>query len=230
MRVPNLITKIVHKHPSLKNQLKALYCRIIPKIYKKHIQGKNNKIVMKYCAISNVTFDIIGSNNMILIEDNVILSNLTILIRGCNNLISIQNNVRISGGSLWQEDSFTEIIIGKNSTIESAHLAATENMSKITIGEDCMFAYDIEIRTGDSHSIINYETNKRINYAKNILIGNHVWIAAHCIILKGVNIHNNSVIATGSIVTKSILDENVIIGGNPAQVIKKNITWKRERI
>ena len=67
-----------------------------------------------------------------------------------------------------------------------------------------MFSNDIEFRTGDSHSIVDLDTRKRINYSQNIHVGNHVWIGSRSIILKGVNIGNNSIIGTGSIVTKSI--------------------------
>lgn len=215
---------------SFKTILQSLYSRFITRKVTLLIRGENNVLIVNYAALKHVTFNIKGSNNKIIIADNVSLKNLTFYIRGCDNIITIQNNVRISGGSLWQEDSYTEIHIGMNSTFESVHLAATENHSKIVIGEDCMFARDIEIRTGDSHSILDLETNKRINHAKDVAIGNHVWVASHCVILKGVSIPNYSVVATGSIVTKSIQDENVIIGGNPAKIIKQNITWKRERL
>ncbi|MGS0525300.1 hypothetical protein ACU8V7_09025 [Zobellia nedashkovskayae] len=84
----------------------------------------------------------------------------------------------------------------KNSTFEDTHLAVTEPSSKVTIGVDCMFANTIDIRTGDSHSIIDIKSNKRINYAKNIIIGNHVWVGAHSSILKGATIADNSIVAT----------------------------------
>lgn len=52
-----------------------------------------------------------------------------------------------------------------------------------------------------------------------IPINDNVFIGAFSIILKGVNIGKNSVVAAGSVVTKSIPD-NQIWGGNPAQFIK----------
>ncbi|MGB5966193.1 MAG: hypothetical protein WBG65_11800 [Sulfurimonadaceae bacterium] len=93
-----------------------------------------------------------------------------------------------------------------------------------------MFAYDIDIRTGDSHSILDKRTGERVNYAKDIQIGNHVWMAVHARILKGVHIQENSVVGTGSIVTKSIDEESVVIAGNPAGIVKINITWDRKNI
>jgi acetyltransferase-like isoleucine patch superfamily enzyme len=108
------------------------------------------------------------------------------------------------------------------------HIAVTEK-STVTIGEDCMFANDIDIRTGDSHSVIDTLTGERLNPAGDIFISRHVWVAPHTVILKGVNIGENSIVATGAVVTRSC-DPGVIIGGNPAKVIKTGVSWKRERI
>lgn len=55
--------------------------------------------------------------------------------------------------------------------------------------------------------------------AKPIVLERNVWVTSGCIILGGVRIGENSVIAAGSVVTKSI-PSNVLAGGNPAKVIK----------
>jgi len=105
----------------------------------------------------------------------------------------------------------------------------TEPGSRITIGEECMFANDIDIRCGDSHSIIETASGNRINFAEDVTIGRHVWVAAHAIILKGVTIGADSVVASGAIVTRSC-EPGSILAGNPARVIKSGISWNRERI
>lgn len=92
-----------------------------------------------------------------------------------------------------------------------------------------MFSYEVEVRTGDSHSIIDKHTKKRLNYAKNIEIGNHVWVGAHTKILKGVIIGDNSIVGLGSIVTKSV-GSSVIVAGMPAKTVREDISWLRERI
>jgi len=109
------------------------------------------------------------------------------------------------------------------------HIAVTEPGSKVSIGEECMFANDIDLRCGDSHSILDAASGERINFAEDIAIGRHVWVASHVIILKGVSIGADSVVAAGSIVTKSC-EPGSLLAGNPAKALKTGITWKRERI
>jgi acetyltransferase-like isoleucine patch superfamily enzyme len=53
-----------------------------------------------------------------------------------------------------------------------------------------------------------------------VTIADNVWIGMNATILKGVTIGENSVVAAGAVVTKSV-PANVVVAGNPAVVIKK---------
>jgi acetyltransferase-like isoleucine patch superfamily enzyme len=92
-----------------------------------------------------------------------------------------------------------------------------------------MLATDIELRTGDSHSIIDLSTNSRINMPASIVIEDHVWIGSKATILKGVQIGANSIVGTGSLITKAVPSAS-IVAGIPGKVLKSNVSWKRERI
>ena len=105
-------------------------------------------------------------------------------------------------------------------------LEFTEN-TNVHIGNDCMFSYDIIIRTGDGHPIYSTKTKKRINLNSDIFIGNHVWVAARSVILKGTRISDNSIVGACSLCNKKFLDTNVIIAGVPASIKKHDIEWKR---
>lgn len=198
------------------------------KIAVKKISGSNNKIENE-AVCANVSYDIVGNNNHIIIKKGVILANMMIYMRGDDHVLIISEKCRYSGGSVWFEDHHCKIEIGEGSTFESAHLAATEPNCSITVGKDCMFSNEIEVRTGDSHSIIDELTKERINYAENVALGDHVWVGAKATILKGVNIGSNSIISTGAIVTSDI-PANSIAAGIPAKVIKTGVNWLRKRI
>lgn len=197
---------------------------------RQHIRGEGNLLQAEGATLSNLELDIVGDRNQILVGEGSVLNNLRIRLRGSDHRIEIGRNCRVSrGGVFWFEDDHCELKIGQNTTMVEVSIAVTEPHSKVVIGEECMFANDIDLRTGDSHSVLEAGSGKRINFAEDVTIGRHVWIAAHTIILKGVTIGEDSVVAAGAIVTRSC-GTGVILAGNPAQAIKTGITWKRERI
>ena len=53
-----------------------------------------------------------------------------------------------------------------------------------------------------------------------VTIGHHVWIASGATILPNVTINDGAVVATGSVVTKSV-EKLSIVAGNPAKEIRK---------
>ena len=110
-----------------------------------------------------------------------------------------------------------------------SHIAAIEG-TQISFGDDCLFSTNVIFRTGDSHSIISTETKKRINPSISIIVGNRVWFGNNTTILKGVQLFDDTIIGTGSIVVKSPGISNVIIAGTPAKVVKRNVRWITERI
>lgn len=57
-----------------------------------------------------------------------------------------------------------------------------------------------------------------------------MWVGNGVLILKGAAIGSNSVIASKAVVSGKVYEENTILAGLPARVIKENINWTREKI
>lgn len=98
----------------------------------------------------------------------------------------------------------------------------------IYIGDDCLFSWGIKARTSDGHSVVDLTTRRAINLPADIRIGSHVWVGEDARFLKGSSIGCNSVVASGSVLTKKIDDRNVIVAGHPGRVVRRNIDWDRQ--
>jgi len=177
--------------------------------------------------LNNCEFIIVeGTNNVIYINKETSLRNTYIKIEGDNNKIFIGNNCCIKNLDIDMKNNNSIIKIGAKTTIERARITSFEPY-KIEIGKDCMFSSDIIIMNTDVHRIYDVDTRLKTNEGKEISIGNHVWLGIRTIILKGVTIGDNSIVAAGSIVTKDV-KANTIVSGTPAKQIKENKNWTRE--
>lgn len=183
--------------------------------------GNNNKVVID-SHYRNVRATIRGNNNTIIINRPKVLSNLNININGDNCCLTIMENCRIYGPASITIEDGAHVSIGNNTGIRGLSIIAkTKN---IIIGNDCMTSYNIIIRNTDGHKVIDQSTQKVTNEPQDIIIGNHVWLGQNSSVLKGVAIGDNSIVALGAVVTKK-MPPHSIIAGNPAKVVKTDISW-----
>ena len=132
--------------------------------------------------------------------------------------IHLDNNVTIwSGFDLRPIGCGENISIGNNSFINVNFRCAVPDGAEIRIGQDTIIGPNVSIETAN-HELL-HEYGRKIT-AHSILIGNRVWIGAGAIILPGVHICDDAVVAAGSVVTKNV-ESLTLVGGNPAKVIKK---------
>lgn len=91
----------------------------------------------------------------------------------------------------------------------------------VTIGDDVLIGANVVIADNDfhSHSIFDRKNDDKNIVAKEVSIGNGVWIGADSYICKGVTIGENTVIGAKSVVTKS-LPANCVAAGVPAKIVK----------
>ena len=188
-------------------------------------KGANNKLAIRSKLSKRSKLLIIGNSNQVSIGKSCTIERTDIHIMGNNSQLSIGDGFCIRKGCISIEGDNCNITIGEKTTIRGAELIAKENGTQLMIGQDCLFSHSISIRTSDGHPIYDNDNN-RINPAKKIMIGNHVWIAQNVCVLKGAHIYDNSIIGFGSIVTYAI-PANCIAVGIPAKVVKENVYWKR---
>jgi acetyltransferase-like isoleucine patch superfamily enzyme len=105
---------------------------------------------------------------------------------------------------------------------------------RIEIGSHCLISWNVGIADSDFHPLAPaqriIDAHALAPFFKDrpprpklrtapVIISDNVWIGMNAIILKGVTIGENSVVAAGAVVTKSV-PANVVVAGNPAAVVR----------
>ena len=175
--------------------------------------------------------DSIGCGNSVVVGESTYLTKTRVKIRGNNNIVEFGEHCIIGKNcSFWAEGNNIHIIVGTSCTFtHTVHFCAQENNTSIEVGEDCMFSNKIVVRTSDSHPIYDLASSQRINMAKSVKIGNHVWIAPDSKIMKGAIIGDGAIIGSNTMVSKEV-PSNALAVGTPAKVIKSNVNWTREKL
>lgn len=158
--------------------------------------------------------------------------------------ISIQEQCSFYGVTHFRRYPFSRISIGSQCTFRSDHtsnligvnhqciLSTHEKDALISIGDKCGFSGVTigaakEIRIGNNvlcgaNSVItDFDWHLDISQTAPapVIIHDNVWIGLNTVVLKGVEIGENSIIGANSLVVRDI-PPNVIAGGNPCKVLK----------
>lgn len=105
--------------------------------------------------------------------------------------------------------------IGENNLIGKNHWSSEPYL--ITVGDNCQLT-DCKIFThgGGGNCVRRYHPD--FDCFGKVTIGDYVYIGTHALIMPGVTIGDNVLVAAGSVVTKSV-PSNTVVGGNPAKII-----------
>ncbi|PLR75570.1 sugar O-acetyltransferase [Bacillus sp. V3-13] len=171
-----------------------VYCDFEPELIKGRKEAK------KITRLYNLTTDDDDEEQRNLLLDQLFQS------RGKNTII--EPNFRVEFGF--------NINVGNN--FFANYDAIILDCAKVTIGNDVLFGPRVKIYTAN-HVTEPKARAKGDVYALPVTIGNKVWLGANVIVNPGITIGENSIIGSGSVVTKDI-PPNVIAVGTPCKVIK----------
>ena len=138
------------------------------------------------------------------------------------------SSIRIGKNNRFRSDESSNLIGVNHKCIISTHTKG----AIIQIGDNCGFS---GVTIGASEKIIignhvlcgansvitdfDWHPKRYSSGSKPVIIHDNVWIGLNTVVLKGVEIGQNSIIGPNSVVVKSI-PANVIAAGNPCKVIK----------
>ena len=211
--------------------LVSLACRThnLRNLFRIKKTGSGNRIIAPCALLKKVDIRIKGSNNTVVIGDFAQLKGAAITINGSFNHITIGDWSYLGGTDLFIEDDGGSIVIGSRTKfLGKTHLAVIEGTS-ITIGEDCLFSSDIQLRTGDSHSVLDME-GRRVNASEDIVLGDHVWVGTKAFLNKGARVASHSIVGACALVTKAFEAPHCALAGVPAKIVKRDVDWSIRRI
>lgn len=210
----------------IKRGLRSLYFRYREFFFQRKHRGLSFNY--RYLFLNNVID--CGRGNKVIAENDSAIANCKIVFRGNDCTLIVGSNCSIDKATFWFEDDGGEIKIGDFTSMEEGCQFSSVGGRRIQIGEDCMFSHTVDVRTSDSHSVLDSLGN-RINIDEDILIGNHVWLGIRSTILKGAKISDESIVAACALVAGSQnIPQGCILAGVPARVVKENVSWLRKRI
>lgn len=179
------------------------------------IQGKRQHINNKQIrggGDGQLRIQVAGNGNEITIEEGTVISSQLFIVLGqIHRNFGPVTDVRLN--------------IGSHTGFEDVSIITFNSHASIEIGERCMFSYGINLYHTDGHPIFDRKSGKVINKVHQMKIGNHVWVGAHATITKNVTIADDCIIGWGSVVGKSFTEPHCALAGNPARVVRQNITW-----
>ncbi len=186
-----------------------------------------NRIYLRYVLKirRNVRIEDYGRGNIVCIPYDTLCDDLHIKFIGNHNMVKIGSGCKLcKTNTIYIQNDGNKVIIGDNVTFDQDVSIVIGENTTCEIGSECLLAKGVRIRTCDQHFIYD-ESGNRINRSQNVRIGNHVWLGASVIIMKGATVHSGSVIGMDSMVIKDI-PENSVAVGKPAKVVRTGIHWK----
>lgn len=173
-----------------------------------------------------------GNGNRIVIGAALAPQKIWIQMRGDGNLVQIGaqpvlNGLRVEFGNARHATWGGSLVIGDRFSIASHGRFLLPNpKNRVHIGAECMFSNDIVIRGGEyPHLIFEKSTGRYLDVSEGVSIGDHVWIGEGAYINKAVTIPADCIVSARAVVAKRFTEPNVVIAGNPARVLKRNIEW-----
>ena len=98
----------------------------------------------------------------------------------------------------------------------------------VVIGDNVTFGWDVMLMDTDYHKYWLEEKDRMAAHKKSIRIGSNCWIGSKTIITKGTQIENHTIVGAGSVVSGTFNHSNVIIKGNPAEIVRGGVKIKED--
>lgn len=190
--------------------------------------GQGNRIEIDPTARLEAGHAIVlqGDGHVLKIGPNTAIRAMGIYISGNGNTLDIGADCDLRG-ALHLRQNGSRLHIGAQTTFVGGYLFAMEGRL-LQVGDDCMFSSAVVVRTSDEHPICDSASGARLNAARDVLIGRHVWLGEGVTLAKGSAVPEGCVVGARAYVTKPLSRPHAIYAGSPARLVREGVRWSRE--
>ena len=185
---------------------------------------EENEFIGELPRMTNSQINLTGKNNILICEEGVHLWN-------CRIDFNLDNSVLYLSESCYDYSVNISLhknnicFIGKNTFFNGRTTFVLSEAKNIVLGNNCFISYNVIFRTSDGHCIYHSGSKDRLNYAKSIYVGDHVWFGQNAMIFKGSKIGSGAIIGAGSVVSNKTVKSNTTSAGAPLRVIHEESFW-----
>lgn len=188
------------------------------------LELKDNEFQGELPKLTNSQINFRGKNNILICEENVHLWNSRIDFNLDNSILYLSSSIHDYSVNISLHND-NVCYIGKNNFFNGKTIFVLSESKNIVLGDDCLISYNVVFRVSDGHPIYNKNSKERMNYARSIYAGDHVWFGQNAMIFKGSRIGSGSIIGAGSVVSNKTIPSNTAYGGAPLKLIRQDSFW-----
>ncbi|MBQ6099321.1 MAG: acyltransferase [Methanobrevibacter sp.] len=188
------------------------------------LELNENEFVGELPKLTDSQINFKGKNNILICEEGVHLWNSRIDFNGENSVLYLSGNIHDYSVNIALHKN-NVCFIGKNNFFNGRTTFVLSEAKNIILGDECFISYNVVFRTSDGHCIYHSSSKDRLNYAKSIYVGDHVWFGQNAMVFKGSKIGSGSTIGAGSVVSNKTVPSNATYAGAPLRCIHEDTFW-----
>ena len=214
--------------PSRKMRRKIRKHMLTPRIQYKNnnkliIHALSGKQIINPKYIDGLKIDFVGKNSQIDIYEPSNFINSSFLIYDNVKIIIKKTSYCCLKLGAWHDST---VFIDENVRLAEVDVCMmNERGTGFRVGKNSVISVGCIIYTTDTHPMLDNFGNI-INATKSTVdIGEHCWVCRNVTLLKGTKLEKNTIVGNRSVVTKAFSEPGVVIAGNPAKIVKRDINW-----
>jgi acetyltransferase-like isoleucine patch superfamily enzyme len=135
-----------------------------------------------------------------------------------------EGSVAVGQGAQWEIQETGVVRIGDGTYINTFSIMVIT--TSLTIGAGCAIAWQTQFLDDDMHTIL--VDGRSPSRSAPIVLEDDVWIGSRVTILKGTHVARGCVVASGAVLSGRFEEPNCLIGGIPARVLRRNVSWQAD--